>query len=189
MTRRNAGDQVPDFRMTADDGTTVSRDDLRGTRYVLYFYPEDDTPGCTAQASGLRDAWDRVAETGVDLYGVSPDSVASHVKFRAKYGLPYRLLSDEGHAAADAFGVWIEKSYAGRRYHGNERTTFVIDRDYLLEGFIARQLEEKFGPTSETGIVVWVRDFMLNEILSSTDENIPYNVDLVDIRPALKPVG
>jgi peroxiredoxin Q/BCP len=124
---------VPAFEMTADDGSTVSEASLRGTRYVLYFYPKDDTPGCTAQACGLRDSFGAVTATGVEVFGVSPDSVKSHVKFREKYGLPYRLLSDEGHAAAEAFGVWIEKSFRGRTYHGNERTSFVIGPDGRVE--------------------------------------------------------
>jgi thioredoxin-dependent peroxiredoxin len=133
MTRLAAGDPAPPFRMTADDGNVVSNETLAGARYVLYFYPKDDTPGCTAQACGLRDSWSRVAETGVEVFGVSPDSVKSHVRFREKYALPYRLLSDEGHRAADAFGVWIEKHRAGRTYFGNERTTFVIGPDGRID--------------------------------------------------------
>src|SRR5688500_20298569 len=96
MSRLNAGDPAPTFAMTADDGTEVSTASLAGSRYVLYFYPKDDTPGCTAQACGLRDSWSRVADTGVEVFGVSPDSTKSHVKFREKYALPYRLLSDTG---------------------------------------------------------------------------------------------
>ena len=123
--------------MAADDGTTVSSESLAGSRYVLYFYPKDDTPGCTAQACHLRDSWSRVTNTGVELFGVSPDSVKSHVKFSAKYALPYRLLSDEGHRVAEDFGVWIEKSFAGRTYHGNERTTFVVGPDGRIEHVLA----------------------------------------------------
>ncbi len=126
MTRPSVGDPVPAFQMTADDGSTVSDASLRGRRYVLYFYPKDDTPGCTAQACGLRDSFGAVTATEVEVFGVSPDSVKSHARFRAKYELPYRLLSDAGHAAAEAFGVWIEKSFRGRTYFGNERTSFVI---------------------------------------------------------------
>ena len=133
MTRLATGDPVPDFEMTADDGSVVSRDSLAGSRYVLYFYPKDDTPGCTKQACGLRDSWSRLAGTGVAIFGVSPDSVRRHVKFRDKYALPYRLLSDEGHRVAEAFGVWIEKTFAGRTYFGNERTTFVIGADGRIE--------------------------------------------------------
>jgi len=138
MSRPQAGDVAPRFSMTADDGALVSSDGLAGERFVLYFYPKDDTPGCTTQACSLRDNWSRVLDTGVELFGVSPDSVKSHIKFRDKYQLPYRLLSDEGHAVAEAFGVWIEKSYAGRTYHGNERTTFVIGPDGRVESVLPR---------------------------------------------------
>jgi peroxiredoxin Q/BCP len=137
MARLEVGDPAPDFAMTADDGAVVASSDLAGTRYVLYFYPKDDTPGCTAQACSLRDSWSRVTGTGVTLFGVSPDSVKSHVKFRAKYALPYRLLSDEGHRVAEAFGVWIAKSFAGRNYFGNERSTFVIGPDGRIEHVLA----------------------------------------------------
>jgi len=133
MTRLVAGGPAPSFEMSADDGSVVSSDTLVGSRYVLYFYPADDTPGCTTQACGLRDSWSRVAETGVEIFGVSPDSVTSHVKFREKYALPYRLLADEGHQVAEAFGVWVEKSRAGRTYFGTERTTFVIGADGRIE--------------------------------------------------------
>ncbi|MBA2266649.1 MAG: thioredoxin-dependent thiol peroxidase [Chloroflexi bacterium] len=133
MTQIAAGDQAPTFELSADDGNMVSSQALVGSRYVLYFYPEDDTPGCTRQACGLRDSWSRVTGTGVEIFGVSPDSVKSHVKFREKFALPYRLLSDEGHQVAEAFGVWIEKSFAGRTYFGNERTTFVIGADGRIE--------------------------------------------------------
>ena len=138
MTRLAAGDPAPDFTMSADDGAEVRSADLAGRRYVLYFYPKDDTPGCTAQACSLRDSWTRVTDLDVELFGVSPDSVASHAKFRAKYALPYRLLSDEGHRVAEAFGVWIEKSFAGRTYFGNERTTFVIGPEGRVEHVMAQ---------------------------------------------------
>jgi thioredoxin-dependent peroxiredoxin len=133
MSRLNAGDPAPAFEMTADDGSVVSSASLAGSRYVLYFYPKDDTPGCTAQACGLRDSWSRVAETGVHVFGVSPDSTKSHVRFREKHALPYRLLSDTGHAVAEAFGVWIEKHSSGRTYYGNERSTFIVGRDGRIE--------------------------------------------------------
>ena len=138
MTRLSEGDRVPTFEMTADDGSTVSNDTLSGTRYVLYFYPKDDTPGCTTQACEIRDGWARVTATGVTLFGVSPDSVRSHVKFREKYALPYRLLSDRGHEVADAFGVWVEKKAMGRTYYGNERSTFVVGPDGRIEHVLAQ---------------------------------------------------
>ena len=136
MTRLTTGDPAPPFQLAADDGETVSSADLAGSRYVLYFYPKDDTPGCTAQACGLRDSWSRVAETGVEIFGVSPDSVRRHAKFRAKYDLPYRLLADTDHALAEAYGVWIEKKFMGREYMGNERSTFVIDADGRIEAVL-----------------------------------------------------
>ena len=138
MTRLREGDRVPTFEMTADDGSTVSNDSLTGTRYVLYFYPKDDTPGCTTQACEIRDGWARVTATGITLFGVSPDSVRSHVKFREKYALPYRLLSDRGHEVADAFGVWVEKKAMGRTYDGNERRTFVVGPDGRIEHVLAQ---------------------------------------------------
>ena len=138
MTRLSEGDRAPTFEMSADDGSTVSNDSLTGTRYVLYFYPKDDTPGCTTQACEIRDGWARVTATGVTLFGVSPDSVRSHVKFREKYALPYRLLSDRGHEVADAFGVWVEKMAMGRTYYGNERSTFVVGPDGRIEHVLAQ---------------------------------------------------
>jgi peroxiredoxin Q/BCP len=138
MTRLSPGDPVPAFEMTADDGSVASRESLLGQRYVLYFYPKDDTTGCTAQACSLRDGWSGVAATGATLFGVSPDSVRSHVRFREKYALPYRLLSDEGHRVADAFGVWVEKKAMGRTYFGTERSTFVVGPDGRIEHVLAQ---------------------------------------------------
>jgi peroxiredoxin Q/BCP len=96
---------------------------------VLYFYPKDDTPGCTTQACGIRDAGGEFEDRGAIVLGVSPDSPESHVKFKAKYGLQFPLLADEDHAVAEAYGVWVEKTMAGRTYMGIERSTFVIDAD------------------------------------------------------------
>jgi peroxiredoxin Q/BCP len=138
MSRLEAGDTAPSFSLATDDGSVVSSFSLAGSRYVLYFYPKDDTPGCTTQACGLRDSWSRLTETGVELFGVSPDSVKSHAKFREKFGLPYRLISDEGHRLAEAYGVWIEKSNYGRTYYGNERSTFVIGSDGRIEHVLAQ---------------------------------------------------
>lgn len=133
MSRPNPGDPIPAFQMTADDGSVVSSESLTGRRYIIYFYPEDDTSGCTKQACSLRDNFGRVLAAGVDVFGISPDSVARHVKFREKYGLPFRLLSDEGHTVADAFGTWVEKSFAGRTYMGTERTSFIIGPNGRIE--------------------------------------------------------
>jgi peroxiredoxin Q/BCP len=132
------GDLAPDFSLPADDGSTVSRNSLLGQRYVLYFYPKDDTTGCTAQACSLRDNFGRVTATGIRLYGVSPDSVESHVRFRAKYDLPYPLLADVGHQVADAFGVWVDKKYMGRSYQGVERSSFIVGPDGRIEHVLER---------------------------------------------------
>jgi thioredoxin-dependent peroxiredoxin len=132
------GDDAPDFSMSADDGSDVSRESLLGQRYILYFYPKDDTAGCTAQACSMRDNFGRVIGTGVEVFGVSPDSVKSHVKFRAKYELPYRLLSDAGHAIAEAYGVWVDKTYLGRSYQGVERSSFIIGPEGKIEHVLER---------------------------------------------------
>jgi len=138
MSYPEPGEPAPPFAMTADDGRVVTSESLAGQRYVLYFYPKDDTPGCTTQACGLRDAWDAVTATGVEVFGVSPDSVKSHQKFRDKYELRHPLLSDEGHTVATAFGTWVEKTYLGRTYMGTERTTFVIGPDGRVEHVFPR---------------------------------------------------
>lgn len=127
------GDPAPAFRATAvggkyGDGHEVSLDTLLGKRVVLYFYPKDDTPGCTTQACGLRDAWSDFDEHA-ELFGVSPDSAASHQKFISKYQLPFPLLSDVEKNIVQAYGVWVEKSMYGKKYMGAERSTFVIDPD------------------------------------------------------------
>jgi len=123
------GDKLPDFSLPADDGTVVTRDSLRGTNTVLYFYPKDDTSGCTKEACDFRDAFPRFGKTDAQVIGVSPDRVASHQKFKKKYALPFRLLADEDHKLADQFGVWKEKSMYGRTYMGIERTTVLLDRN------------------------------------------------------------
>jgi thioredoxin-dependent peroxiredoxin len=133
MSRLSAGEPAPEFSLAGDDGAVVSSGELTGSRYVLYFYPKDDTPGCTAQACGMRDSWSRIAETGVPVFGVSPDSVKSHAKFRAKYELPFRLLADEKHELAEAYGVWVQKKFMGREYMGTERSTFVVGADGRVE--------------------------------------------------------
>ena len=133
MARLTPGRPAPDIRLNADDGSSVALSDLRGQRIVLYFYPKDDTSGCTTQACELRDQQSDFDAKGAKIIGVSPDSVASHVKFRDKHGLPFTLLSDPDHDAAEAYGVWVEKSMYGRKYMGIERSTFVIGPDGLLE--------------------------------------------------------
>ena len=112
------GTEAPDFELTSDDGSTVRLSDLRGKPVVLYFYPKDDTPGCTTQACGIRDAWGDFERAGAVVLGVSPDDEQSHVKFKAKYDLPFTLLADTDHKTADEYGVWGEKTYAGKTYDG-----------------------------------------------------------------------
>jgi peroxiredoxin Q/BCP len=123
------GTIAPDFALTSDTGETVRLGDLRGSRVVLYFYPKDDTPGCTTQACDIRDNWGRVNATGARLFGVSADSVERHVRFREKYHLPFPLLADTDHAVAEAYGVWVQKTSYGRTSWGVERSTFLIDED------------------------------------------------------------
>lgn len=127
MVKENA--LAPDFSRTADDGSTVTLKSLKGKPTVIYFYPKDDTPGCTTQACGLRDAFPRFQDADAVIIGVSPDSVESHVKFKEKYQLPFTLLADEDHSMAEAFGVWKERSMYGRKFMGIERTTFILDRE------------------------------------------------------------
>ena len=128
------GDKAPSFSLPADDGTVVTRDSLAGRSAVLFFYPKDNTSGCTKEACDFRDALPRFGDIDAVVIGVSPDSLESHRKFRKKYDLPYRLLSDEGHKLADVFGIWKEKTLYGRKYMGIERTTVILDR----KGRIAR---------------------------------------------------
>ena len=123
------GAQAPDFTLESDAGEQVSLSELRGKPVVLYFYPKDDTDGCTAQACGIRDAYDEFEQAGAVVLGVSPDSVKTHVKFKNKYGLPFTLLADPEHELAERYGVWGEKKYMGKSYMGINRTTFVIGPD------------------------------------------------------------
>jgi peroxiredoxin Q/BCP len=123
------GTPAPDFELTSDSGESVRLSDLRGRPVVLYFYPRDDTPGCTAQACGIRDAWGDFEQRGAVVLGVSPDAESSHVKFKEKYGLPFTLLADPDHAVAEDYGVWVERTNYGKTYMGIERSTFVIDAD------------------------------------------------------------
>lgn len=138
MPRLAAGDPAPDFSLPADDGSTVSLSDLAGRRFVLYFYPKDMTSGCTTEACEFRDLAPEYDAAGVRVIGVSPDPVASHVRFRDAHGLPFTLLSDPDHAAARAYGVWVQKSMYGRTYMGIERSTFVIGPDGRIERALYR---------------------------------------------------
>jgi thioredoxin-dependent peroxiredoxin len=123
------GKQAPDFELAADSGEHVRLSELRGHPVVLYFYPKDDTPGCTAQACSFRDAYGEFEERGATILGVSPDSEASHVKFKEKYGLPFTLLADPEHEVAELYGVWVERNMSGKKSMGIKRSTFVIGAD------------------------------------------------------------
>lgn len=123
------GDTAPDFTLKADDGRDVRLSDFRGRPVVLYFYPQDDTPGCTKEACAFRDRRQDMEERGAVVLGVSPDDVASHVKFRDKYSLNFPLLADPGHQVAESYGAWGEKNFMGRKSIGIRRSTFVIDRE------------------------------------------------------------
>jgi peroxiredoxin Q/BCP len=128
-----AGDEAPDFTLPDQHGEPVSLSGLRGKTVVLYFYPKADTPGCTTQACGVRDHRADYEHSGAAVLGVSPDPVKKVAKFDDKYGLGFPLLADEDHAVAEAYGVWVRKSMYGRKYMGNERTTFVIGPDGKVE--------------------------------------------------------
>jgi len=126
------GSKAPEFSLPADGGSMVALKDLRGKRVVLYFYPKDDTPGCTIQACDFRDNWKAVQATGAVVLGVSPDGVASHDRFREKFSLPFTLLADEDHAVAERYGVWGEKKLFGVGYEGVVRSTFIIDEEGVV---------------------------------------------------------
>ena len=123
----SAGIPAPDFISLDDNGTQQRLSDYRGQPLILYFYPKDDTPGCTLEACNFRDDYSAYIEAGVTILGVCPGSAKSHLKFKEKYQLPFPLLVDEDHAICEAYGVWGEKQFMGRRYMGVLRTTFLID--------------------------------------------------------------
>ena len=136
MDPLQAGDAAPDFFAVNEKGETVHLANYKGKKLVLYFYPKDDTPGCTAEACSLRDGYPRFQAQGYEILGVSPDSVKKHVKFQEKYHLPFNLLADEDHKVAEDYGVWGEKKFMGRAYMGILRTTFVIDENGKIERVI-----------------------------------------------------
>ncbi|NLF11464.1 MAG: thioredoxin-dependent thiol peroxidase [Anaerolineaceae bacterium] len=124
-----AGDPAPDFTLVSDGGQEVSLSDYRGQKVVLYFYPKDDTPGCTAEACAFRDDHSDIVAAGAAVLGVSPDTIKSHDKFKAKYNLPFALLSDPDHRVADMYGAWGEKKMFGKAYEGILRSTFIVDEE------------------------------------------------------------
>jgi peroxiredoxin Q/BCP len=138
----SVGAQAPDFTLLSERGEPIALSSFRGKKVILYFYPKDDTPGCTTQSCGFRDAYPQIEEQNAVVLGISPDSVKSHQKFKTKFNLPFTLLVDSEHAVAEAYGVWGEKSMMGKKYMGIIRSHFVIDE----EGKIA-QAEVKVSPT------------------------------------------
>jgi len=130
------GKPAPDFELTSDAGEQVQLSSLRGKPVVLYFYPKDDTPGCTTQACGIRDVYADFRDRGAVVLGVSPDDEASHIKFKEKYSLPFTLLADPEHQVAEDYGVWKERNMYGKKSMGIERSTFVID----AEGNVAKAM-------------------------------------------------
>ncbi|MCS7059682.1 MAG: thioredoxin-dependent thiol peroxidase [Anaerolineae bacterium] len=127
------GDPIPEFALASSQGGEVRSSDLRGKRYVLYFYPKDDTPGCTTEACSFRDALSAFNDIGAPVFGVSPDDIAAHQKFVAKYALNFPLLADPEHKLIEAIGAWVEKSMYGKKYMGVQRSTFVVDPDGRIE--------------------------------------------------------
>jgi thioredoxin-dependent peroxiredoxin len=138
MTTITIGNPAPNFSGINQNEIPVSLDQYKGKKLVLYFYPKDDTPGCTAESCDLRDNYQRFIEAGYEVLGVSPDTAAKHQKFIAKYELPFDLIADTDHSVAEAFGVWVEKSMYGKKYMGIARTTFIINESGLIEDIIEK---------------------------------------------------
>lgn len=136
MSHVKVGDKAPEITGTDQHGKKVSLSDFKGKKLVLYFYPKDDTPGCTAEACNLRDNYSAIKKAGYEILGVSPDNEKSHTKFISKFELPFSLLADTEKATSEAYGVWIEKSMYGRKYMGVNRVTFIIDENGKIERII-----------------------------------------------------
>lgn len=138
MKHLKIGDQVPDFKSKDQDGKEVSLKDYKGSRLVIYFYPRDNTPGCTTQACNLRDNYAELQQRGIALLGVSADNEKSHTKFISRYHLPFTLLADTDKSLLMTFGVWGQKKFMGRTYDGIHRTTFVMDSNHKIIGIIEK---------------------------------------------------
>ncbi|MBC7615981.1 MAG: thioredoxin-dependent thiol peroxidase [Pedobacter sp.] len=138
MSELKQGDQAPKFTSKDQNGNTVSLDQFKGKRVVLYFYPKDNTPGCTAEACDFRDNYQGLAAKGIEVLGVSVDDEKSHQKFITKFSLPFTLLADTDHAIVEAYGVWAEKSMYGKKYMGVNRTTFIMDEEGTIAHIITK---------------------------------------------------
>lgn len=138
MTTLEAGQAAPEFNGQIQDGSEVSLSDYKGNKLILYFYPKDDTPGCTKEACSLRDGFDVLKDKGFKILGVSPDSLKKHNKFIDKYNLPFDLLADEDKSTMQAYEVWGPKKFMGREYEGVHRTTFVIDEEGNIEHVVKK---------------------------------------------------
>jgi len=138
MAKLTAGEKAPDFKGTDQNGNPIALKDYKGKKVILYFYPKDDTPGCTAQACNLRDNYQSLIAAGYQVIGVSKDSVKSHKKFETKYELPFPLIADEEHVISDAYGIWGERKFMGRTFLGVHRTTFLINEKGIVHAIIEK---------------------------------------------------
>jgi peroxiredoxin Q/BCP len=153
------GTEAPPFEGRIQDGSLLRLSELRGNKVVLYFYPKDDTPGCTKQACSLRDGWEELQAAGIQVVGVSQDDVESHEKFAEKYDLPFPIVADPDHDILKRYGVWGERSMFGNTFMGTKRTTFLIDEEGIIREIIkkpatadhAREVREKWRDVEETG--------------------------------------
>jgi len=138
MATLKAGDKAPDFTAKDQNGKEISLADFKGTQVILYFYPKDDTPGCTAEACDFRDNYQSLQGKGFQVIGVSTDDEKSHKKFETKYSLPFPLIADADKHIVEAYGVWVEKNMYGKKYMGTARTTFIIDADGVISKVIEK---------------------------------------------------
>jgi peroxiredoxin Q/BCP len=138
MATLKAGDKAPDFTAKDQNGKEISLAQFKGTQVILYFYPKDDTPGCTAEACDFRDNYQSLQGKGFQVIGVSTDNEKSHKKFETKYSLPFPLIADADKQIVEAYGVWVEKSMYGKKYFGTARTTFIIDGDGIIKNIIEK---------------------------------------------------
>lgn len=138
MAKLTVGDRAPDFQSSDQNGNKLSLNDFSGKKIILYFYPKDDTPGCTAEACSFRDNYDSLEGHGFKVIGVSVDNEDSHTKFISKYELPFSLLADTDHSIVEAYGVWVEKNNYGKKYMGTARETFIIDEQGIISHIIKK---------------------------------------------------